>query len=223
MPENYNEPAIRIEALSMYKVLEGLIHNINTPLNIIIGYSQQLKKQYPELTYLESITEAGIQIDDLVQSCSRQFMQRMDAEICRFDVKLWLEDEIRLLKNILEIKHALRFEINLPEQELFVISSPMLLGLFLESIVLQVRLVKDSHGGENLLKIGVNSNENEVELSVLLPENALQNQSLETFLSELQAGLEHSFHVSFKDDQLFTWQLIQEREVKILLTIDGEA
>ena len=144
MPEFLKISDLQIEALSMYRVLEGLIHNINTPLNVIIGYSQQLKKQYPEINCLENITEAGLHIDDLVQSCSRKYIQRMDAESGRFELKQWLIDEIRLLKNILEIKHTLRFELDLPEQDLFVKSNPMLLGLFIDSLVLQARTIQAS-------------------------------------------------------------------------------
>ena len=214
---------MRLEALSMYKVLDGLIHNINTPLNVVIGYSQQLKKQFPEIAYLESITDAGIHIDDLVQSCSRQLIQRISSDICTFDLKLWLDDEIKLLKNILEIKHALRLEANLPDKEVTVSSNPALLGLFVESLILQTRNSNITANGENLVRFNVTANNQRAELSIQLPKNAAVTMNLTEFLPALQQKLEQLFQVSVKDENLFAWEISNTQEVKILLPIAGKA
>lgn len=214
---------LRLEALSMYKVLDGLIHNINTPLNVVIGYSQQLKKQFPEIAYLESITDAGIHIDDLVQSCSRQLIQRISSDICTFDLKLWLDDEIKLLKNILEIKHALRLEANLPDKEVTVSSNPALLGLFVESLILQTRNSNITANGENLVRFNVTANNQRAELSIQLPKNAAVTMNLTEFLPALQQKLEQLFQVSVKDENLFAWEISNTQEVKILLPIAGKA
>lgn len=207
----------------MYKVLDGLIHNINTPLNVVIGYSQQLKKQFPEIAYLESITDAGIHIDDLVQSCSRQLIQRISSDICTFDLKLWLDDEIKLLKNILEIKHALRLEANLPDKEVTVSSNPALLGLFVESLILQTRNSNITANGENLVRFNVTANNQRAELSIQLPKNAAVTMNLTEFLPALQQKLEQLFQVSVKDENLFAWEISNTQEVKILLPIAGKA
>jgi signal transduction histidine kinase len=53
-------------------VLEGLIHNIRTPLNLILGYAQQMQKQ-TDNPYLERIYQAGIKIDDLMQGTWEAF------------------------------------------------------------------------------------------------------------------------------------------------------
>ncbi|MFO7659283.1 MAG: hypothetical protein R6V77_00035 [Candidatus Cloacimonadaceae bacterium] len=223
MPDLNKETDVRLEALSMFKVLDGLIHNINTPLNVIIGYSQQLKKQYPEIAYLESITDAGIQIDDLVQACSRQYITRMQSEIRKFELGPWLEDEIKLLKNILEVKHSLRFELNQPEQKISVKSNQMLLGLFIDALVLQAKAENSNSNGDNIVRFSIANSGDFAVLSILLPENEQITQGLSSFLTGLESSLEQMFEVSAKEANLFTWSLPEAHEVKILLPIAGEA
>lgn len=223
MPDLNKETDVRLEALSMFKVLDGLIHNINTPLNVIIGYSQQLKKQYPEIAYLESITDAGIQIDDLVQACSRQYVTRMQNEIRKFELGSWLADEIKLLKNILEVKHSLRFELNQPEQKISVKSNPMLLGLFIDALVLQAKAENSNTNGDNIVCFRITNSGDFAVLSILLPENEKVTSGLSSFLTGLESSLEQMFEVSAKEANLFTWSLPEAHEVKILLPMAGEA
>jgi len=223
MPDLNKEMDVRLEALSMYRVLDGLIHNINTPLNIIIGYSQQLKKQYPEIANLESITEAGIQIDDLVQACSRQYISRVQSEIVTFELGPWLEDEIRLLKNILDVKHSLRFELLQPEEKMMVRSSPLLLGLFIDALVLQVKTENTNSNGNNVVKFNVENSGEYAMLSILLPEGEQVTSGLSSFLTGLESRLEQMFEVSPRDRKLFTWSLPEKHEMKILLPLAGEA
>lgn len=169
----------------MFRVLEGLIHNINTPLNVILGYSQQLKKQHPELNGLDYITQAGIQIDDLVQSLSRQLAQRFTAEEEVFDLRQWVQDEMLLLRNILEIKHSMHFQVSIPETELPVKSSPLMLSVFIESLMLHIRSCPEIKTGNNSFEIKVQDNGDTASLSIRIPHSEMLRQELPAFLEDL--------------------------------------
>ncbi len=115
-------------------ILEGLIHNIRTPLNLILGYAQQLQKQ-GDNAYLERILQAGVTIDDLLQSTWEAFDMRK-AEVCQLNLNEWLGAEMALLHNHLMIKHKLLMVADIPKEEVYCLVSPLMLSQWLESTLL---------------------------------------------------------------------------------------
>jgi hypothetical protein len=182
MVDLYPDPEKQLETLSVLRVLEGLIHNINTPLNVIIGYSQQLKKQYPEIKYLDSITDAGLQIDDLVQVCSGQLAQKLVSCECSIDLKQWLQNELKLLKNILAIKHSLQLEDNLPDEKIHVLTNPSMLGALVDNLVLFVMNNANLTPGNNKMIFNLQIINERVCLRLNIPECAILKNSLPEWL-----------------------------------------
>ena len=115
-------------------VLEGMIHNIRTPLNLIMGYAQQLQKESNN-PYLERIYQAGIKIDDMMQSTWEAFEQR-NPEVERICLNEWLSRELKLLNNHLNIKHRLRIETQMPDSEVWCDASTLQLSLWFENLLL---------------------------------------------------------------------------------------
>jgi signal transduction histidine kinase len=206
MAEIIRDSQILVHTLAMQKVLEGLIHNINTPLNLILGYSQQLKKQHPDIAHLDRIYEAGLLIDDLMQSCARNIIQRLGREKESFELNTWLMDEIKQFNNVLEIKHKICFITDLPALEIWTESSPILLSLFLESLILYVRNCSDKAISCEIT-IGITQSGNNAEISVKVPEIVTPIDTLQ-YLQEVQTELESYSGISFTREFPFSWEYI---------------
>jgi signal transduction histidine kinase len=215
MPEINNVTSQVIEALSLHHVLEGLVHNINTPLNIIIGYSQQLKKQYPDIKYLEKITEAGLEIDDLVKACSEAFVNRTDSTEETFGLNQWLENEIRLLKNNLEIKHALRFDTYPSATEVKVTSRPLILSLFFESLVLVIRNKCESSQADRSVGVQVLTVGTMGILEISLPGCSKPGFDIQVYVHDLLSELS-AYHEAQDSGFPFTVEVSGSNLVKIL-------
>jgi signal transduction histidine kinase len=220
MADLIKETELPLETLSMLKVLEGLIHNINTPLNVIIGYSQQLKKQHPEIKYLESITEAGLQIDDLIQASSRQVAERFNGTETRIKVKKWLQEELVLLKNYLDVKHSIRFETRFSEQELEAVTNPFLLGICLESLVLYTRKAPELAAGNNVIVFSTEGSEKGIIISMLLPESEFLKEKLTDYMERLKTEMAQCFETDTSTSLPFQAEFDNERKVEIRLPIN---
>jgi signal transduction histidine kinase len=98
------------------KRLEGLIHNINTPLNTIIGYVQILLRENPESKALQKIMESGFQIDASLKSIH----DKIEASRTRFpqyvDVNKVIRNELEISRNNLFFKHNVNVELALEEK-----------------------------------------------------------------------------------------------------------
>ncbi len=216
MADTFKESEINVLTLALHKVLEGLIHNINTPLNLILGYSQQLKKQHPELAQIDKIYQAGLAIDDLIQSCARNIIMRLGRDKCRFDLNLWLEDEIKLFNDVLEIKHKLSFSAGLPGTEVFVESSPLLLSLFLESLILSIKNSNDTFSTYTI-NISMLQKDENAEIAILIPDGSVQS-TVNRYLIQLQKELEDYSGISFAQDNPFAWTY-HDSEIRILIPV----
>jgi signal transduction histidine kinase len=215
MPEHQKESAVLIETLSMHRILEGLIHNINTPLNVIIGYAQQLQKQYPEIASLDKIKQAGLEIDDMIKLCSDEFVNRMDVSNREFELNKWMSDEVTFLKNILDVKHSVRFEVVPSEQDVKVHSNPLLLSLFFESLVLHIKNNSLISSEDKTVSVSAEDNGDRICLNIKLPDYTKLKTGLEEYLRELQTELESSFELMHEDDSILSWDVINTRYVKI--------
>ncbi len=91
-------------------ILEGMLHNINNHLNLILGYSQTLGKKNPGLREAAKIYDAGIKIDDTLKDLSRQLWDRSFAFAEQQDLSLWLDNELRYLNHYLPVKHHIIFD-----------------------------------------------------------------------------------------------------------------
>lgn len=89
-------------------ILEGLIHNLRSPLNLVLGYAQKLDPQTcPD--YKNRIYNAGIMLDDQLQN-TWEALQYRSCEDKSTDLNEWLKQEIVLLNNYMQIKHRMVFE-----------------------------------------------------------------------------------------------------------------
>jgi len=166
------------------KVLEGLIHNVNTPLNLILGYVQHLQKKHPELEYLDKIFDAGLQIDDLLNQTHRNVLHRLILQKSSFELDSWLKDELDFLHNDLSIKHQTDISYIPSDTALKVETSYLLLCVVFEQIIF--KLLAAAQGQVLSLKVKILPEERS--LQVLIPH---ANKSLSQTIEELITGLQN--------------------------------
>ncbi len=114
-------------------VLEGLIHNLRTPLNVIIGYAQKLTDNNSG----KYIHESGIRMDDQLQQMLDSLALISD-EIETQSLAAWLEAELCLLKNTLAIKRQFQIAPLELGKDVLATFSGTQLSSFTEAILLGV-------------------------------------------------------------------------------------
>ncbi len=125
----------RNELTSFRVILEGLIHNINTPLNLVMGYVQKKQKQDPECEILGRIYDAALKIDDILQRSYKNVIHRTVLRKTDFDLVKWLDEEISFMSNDLKFKHHSRIDFEPASQATMVNTSALLLALTFESLI----------------------------------------------------------------------------------------
>jgi hypothetical protein len=166
------------------QILEGLVHNLNNQLNLILGYSQRLTRAHPELKECAKIYTAGIMIDDTLKELTQQLGNRSLAsnqELCLND---WLDRELVFLQHNLPLKHHIAFErkdLVLPKTLKI---APLYLGLWYESILLKL----SSYAANMQIKTGVGERDEQYCL-YLIPHITLTEQQIELLCTPPESEL----------------------------------
>ncbi|MCD4817992.1 MAG: hypothetical protein K8S23_04830 [Candidatus Cloacimonetes bacterium] len=118
--------------------IEGLIHNLNTPLNTIVGYAQILKYKYPKSKEIEKITKAARKIDDQLKIFHKILDLYHIKLPCLVNFNNFIEDEINLLQHSLFFKHQVDIELilehELPNLKIIYSDFALIWNLILENI-----------------------------------------------------------------------------------------
>ncbi|MCB5261597.1 MAG: hypothetical protein M0Q16_07675 [Candidatus Cloacimonetes bacterium] len=124
-------------------ILEGLVHNLNNHLNLILGYAQRLSKSHPELKETSIIYDAGINIDNTLKGLARHLEGNsfaFEQDTCLND---WLDQELKYLQHILIIKHKIVFTRQDQVQGQSLKIQPLYLALWYESKLLRLSSFAD--------------------------------------------------------------------------------
>ncbi len=95
--------------------VEGIVHNLNSPLNTILGYAQLMKKVYPDNQDIDKIIASGKVISQDVKSLFRKIQEGSISMKQPVDVNKILRQEIELLKHNLFFKHHVTLHQELEE------------------------------------------------------------------------------------------------------------
>ncbi|MCD6329275.1 MAG: GHKL domain-containing protein [Candidatus Cloacimonetes bacterium] len=93
--------------------VEGVVHNMNSPLNSILGYAQLAKKEYKDNDDIDKIINAAKNISHSVKTLLRKVQQDNISMMRPIDINLLIEEELELLKHNLFFKHYVVLEKNL--------------------------------------------------------------------------------------------------------------
>ena len=113
------QESLEFELIKMNKLaeigkrVEGVVHNINSPLNSILGFAQLLKKNFPDNDDLQKIIHAGKNISLQVKSLLRKVREDNIAMLRPIDINELIEQELNLCKHNLYFKHYVNLETNL--------------------------------------------------------------------------------------------------------------
>lgn len=90
--------------------VEGVVHNMNSPLNSILGYAQLLKKTYKNDEDVEKIIEAAKNISHAVKTLLRKVQHDNISMLHPIDINELIEQELELLNHNLFFKHYVDME-----------------------------------------------------------------------------------------------------------------
>lgn len=114
-------------------IMEGLIHNLNNPLNLILGYSHILRKAQPDNAEIAKIYQAGIRMDEVLKELYNRISERSFELIQEISLASWLTRELDYLQHYLSIKHGIRFVREDLTDDQVVLASLIELGTWYES------------------------------------------------------------------------------------------
>ncbi len=90
------------------KKIEGIVHNINSPLNSILGYAQLLKKDQKDNSDIDRIIEAGKNIAQTVKGLLTKVKQSNISTDYPIDVNKLISRELEFCKHNIFFKHYVK-------------------------------------------------------------------------------------------------------------------
>ncbi len=90
--------------------VEGVVHNMNSPLNSILGYAQLLKKTYTKNEDIDKIIDAAKNISHAVKTLLRKVQQDNISMLHPININELIEQELELLNHNLFFKHYVELE-----------------------------------------------------------------------------------------------------------------
>lgn len=95
--------------------VEGIVHNINTPLNSIFGFLQLLKKEFGENDDINKIISAARNISEMIKGLLTKAKQDYISTITSFNINDAVKQEIEQCKNDLFFKHSVFLQTDLSD------------------------------------------------------------------------------------------------------------
>ncbi|MFO7895800.1 MAG: ATP-binding protein [Candidatus Cloacimonadales bacterium] len=86
-------------------LLVGVVHNLNSPLNSIIGYSQFLKKDFPDNTDIDRLHQSAQQVSTMVKGLLNKNRNENRSMPQNIDVNEVINAELEMCEHNLFFKH----------------------------------------------------------------------------------------------------------------------
>jgi signal transduction histidine kinase len=192
---------------AMESKLEGLIHNLNTPLNTILGYALLGKKKYSNASEFDKISKAALKIDAMLKRLNYIWEMYQIEDKRPFSLTEIIECELDLFTHSLFFKHQVDIsfsEMGFRQKMLLCFSDiAMILNLYWDEV--QIILEPEE---KKIMKIMVSYDTAQVDLTISVNHNKkgndmkeLQENSIFTihnpiitlFLEPYQASFERLF------------------------------
>jgi len=113
---------LREEKMAMVgRMVSGIIHNLNNPLTIIMGYISILKLKYPDENRLNKMSEQINRVNAIIANLLHKTREEQNKNIKPININKLLEEELKFLEADLSFKHdiekVLDLDPSLPEIE----------------------------------------------------------------------------------------------------------
>ncbi len=93
--------------------VEGIVHNLNSPLNSLLGFTQLLKRDFPDNNDINKILDAGKNLAHMVKEILSKVQKDKTSMSQPLDINELITQEIELLKHNLFFKHQVNLDIDL--------------------------------------------------------------------------------------------------------------
>lgn len=97
------------------KNIEGIVHNLNSPLNSVLGYSQLIQRNHPEVEDIKKILSAGKVAAKMVKGLLDNIKKKNIGMITPIQVNELIEQELDLCQHNLFFKHFVILEKDLKD------------------------------------------------------------------------------------------------------------
>ncbi len=87
------------------KLLVGVVHNLNSPLNSIVGYSQFLKEDFPDNKDIDRLHQSAIKISGMVKGLLNKNRNENRSMPQNINVNEVINDELEMCEHNLFFKH----------------------------------------------------------------------------------------------------------------------
>jgi PAS domain S-box-containing protein len=97
---------------SLGKMIQGIAHNLNTPLGTIMGRTELLQLRHPDLSDLDIILEQCENINKIIRSIVKKANVEDQDRESFWDIHYMIEEELKLLGSMIDIEPNLKIETN---------------------------------------------------------------------------------------------------------------
>jgi signal transduction histidine kinase len=95
--------------------IEGIVHNINSPLNTVLGYAQLMKRNQPDNRDLDKIMEAGKSISHIVKGVLNKSKLDSSSMVRVININNLIKQELELCNHNLFFKHYVDLKVELDD------------------------------------------------------------------------------------------------------------
>ena len=95
------------------KSTAGIIHNLNNPLQAILGFTQLLELKFPELPYIQKLKSSATLMKEMIATILTESKTEKSIKVEDIDLNDLLMNQIEMMKSSQFFKHQVKTEIDL--------------------------------------------------------------------------------------------------------------
>lgn len=194
--------------------VEGIVHNLNSPLNSILGYSQLIKRSAPETRDIDKILQAGRAAAKLVKGLLDKVKKGNVSMMHPVSINEVIEQELELCNHNLFYKHFVILEKDLEENLPKILANHGDISLVVANILNNAfEAMKNSE--DKILKVSTISSKENIKIEIedsgegILPQNL--NKIFEAYFSTKKQQEGTGFGLGLA----ITKQIIEKHQGKI--------
>lgn len=130
----------RRQELSSKKMLANISHDIKTPLTVILGYLEIMRRSHPEDQELQKVEAKAVQVMELINqffSLAKLEAGDTDIEVTKININELCRENILGFYELLR-HHDFEVELSIPEQDLFVLGEKKSIDRILSNLLSNV-------------------------------------------------------------------------------------
>jgi signal transduction histidine kinase len=177
--------------------LDGVIHNLNSPLNNIIGYSLLAKKKHPQVQEIDKILASADRINVILKQLNSALDLYQIEEKQYVSLTELAQNELQVLEHSLFYKHKVDIDFQKPDSQtkIWVVYRDFAIAFSLIFDIIRLILAKED---EKKATIFINDDATNIQLNFQVSEkNSFSHQEENNYqekLSQTEYALTHLLH-----------------------------